>query len=158
LSRDSPTFTKTTAVFDATTIGSVLPNITKDPYFAKLVANINGLRSRLIADETLREPLLHVLLSLYKSKNTKKRLRPELPTHADIISFVDEFWPDILLAEPSLVGDSLDKSDSGGGHWDRVWGSTQCGVDAVPRAEVQILMPLVKQWVESVSTFTCCIN
>jgi hypothetical protein len=125
------------------------------------VANINSLRLQLIADETLREPLLHVLLSLYKSKNTKKtikRLRPKLPTHTDIISFVDEFWPDILLVEPSLVGDSLDRSDSGGGHWDGVWGSTFCGVDAVPRAEVQILMPLVKQWVESVSTFTCCIN
>jgi hypothetical protein len=98
---------------------------------------------------------------LYKSKNTKKtikRLRPKLPTHADIIAFVDEFWPDVILVEPRMVGDSLEESDSGGGHWDGVLGSTTCGVDAVPRAEVQILMPLVKQWIESVSTFTCCIN
>jgi hypothetical protein len=150
--QDLPNFTKATAVFDVTTSIIVSPNVTKDPYFANLVASIDALRLQLIGDKTLREPLLHVLLSLYESKNSKKtirRLRPKLPTHTDIILFVDEFWPDILL---------VNKSDSEDDHWDGVWGSTFCGVDAVPHAEVQILMPLVKQWIESVSTFTCCIN
>jgi len=150
--QNPPTFTKTTALFDVTTSIIVSPNVTRDPYFAGLVGSIDALRLQLIKDKTLREPLLHVLLSLYKSKNTKKmirRLRPKLPTHTDIILFVDEFWPDILL---------VNKSDSEDDHWDGVWGSTFCGVDAVPHAEVQILMPLVKQWIESVSTITCCIN
>ena len=150
--RDPPTFTKTTAVFDVTTSIIVSPNVTKDPYFASLAGSIDALRLHLIKDKTLREPLLHVLLSLYKSKNTKKTIRhlcPKLPTHADIISFVDEFWPNILL---------VNESDSEDNRWDGVWGYTFCGVDAVPQAEVRILMPLVRQWIESVSTFTCCIN
>jgi hypothetical protein len=127
------------AVFDATTPSRILPNITKDPYFVKLVVSINGLDLQLITDKTLQEPLLHALLSLYKLKNTikDKTSTPQTAhTHTDIISFVDEFWPDILLVEPSLVSDSLDKSDSGGGHWDGVWGFTFCDVDAVPCAEV----------------------
>jgi hypothetical protein len=69
-------------------------------------------------------------------KKTIRGLRPKLPTHADIFSFVDEFWPDILLVR---------KPDPEDGHWDGVWGYTFCGVDAVPQAEVRILMPLVRK-------------
>ena len=69
-------------------------------------------------------------------KKTIRGLRPKLPTHADIFSIVDEFWPDILLVR---------KPDPEDGHWDGVWGYTFCGVDAVPQAEVRILMPLVRK-------------
>ena len=100
LSWEIPTFTKTTTVFDATTFGRILPNIMKNPHFAKLVANINSLRLQLIADETLQEPHLHILLSLYTSKNTKRNWYnvytpscPHMPisflllTNSGIISF-----------------------------------------------------------------------
>jgi hypothetical protein len=53
LRQDPPTFTKTTAVFDATTSIVISPNITKDPYFASLVASIDALRLQLIKDKTL---------------------------------------------------------------------------------------------------------
>jgi hypothetical protein len=145
-------------VFDATVDIGILPNITKVPYFAKLVASVDDLRLHLIQDETLRQPLLHVLQSLYESNDTKKtiqRLQPTRPTHNDIISFVDQFWPEIHLVRS---GASFNESSLGEGVWDGVWGSTPCGVQAVPYLTVVIIMPLVKQWLQDVSTLTCYIE
>lgn len=91
-----------------------------------------------------------MLLSLYKLNPIKKiieRIRPILPTHADIITFVEKFWPDILLMEPADDLDSEEREWDGDG----VWGSPNSGAVAVPRAEVKIIMPLVTQWIESVS-------
>jgi hypothetical protein len=75
--------------------------------------------------DSLRATLAYpaVIVQVRKYQKIDMTSMPQTaPPHTDIISFVDEFWPDILLMEPILVSDSLDKSDSGGGHWDGVWG------------------------------------
>lgn len=145
-------FTKPTQIFDNVVLIPEPPNITADPRYTRLVASIQYLRRRLMQDEVLREPLLHVLKSLYKSATTKKKislLRPIEPTHQDIIHFVDELWPDLYLVKPDQRLSSTGKSSQ----WDGVWGHTYSGVAAVPDARIQIIAPLIEQWQSHVSTY-----
>jgi hypothetical protein len=55
-----------------------------------------------------------------------KRTQPTLPTDQDIIRFVDEFWPDLHLVQPTH--DLNNESD----------GHTYFGMDVVLETQVQI--------------------
>jgi hypothetical protein len=149
-------FIKPIQIFDGVVGIPKVPNITTDPSYARLVTLIEHLRERLMQDEVLREPLLHVLKSLYKSNTTRRkisRIRPTQPTDQDIIRFVDEFWPDLYLVAASRDSERSGESNTGGsGQWDGVWSHTYSGVASVPNAQVQIIAPLIEQWQSHVST------
>jgi hypothetical protein len=126
---------KPVQIFDSVVRMPKVPNITTQPRYARLVSSIEHLRERLMQDETLREPLLYILESLYKSKKTKEiisRIRPTKPTHKDVIRFVDEFWPDLHKVEAT---------QDGSGQWDQVRDHKYSGVNAMPN--VEIIAPLM---------------
>jgi hypothetical protein len=141
-------FTKPFQIFDNIVLMPAPPNVTADWRYIRIISSIQYLRARLMQDEVLREPLLHVLKSLYNSPTTKKKIsrsRPIKPTHQDIIYFVDELWPDLYLVNPDQHLSSTGKSSQRG--------HTYSGVDAVPNTQVQIIAPLIEQWQSHVSTY-----
>jgi hypothetical protein len=64
-----------TQVFDADVELPMLPNVTEDHHFAKLVKTIDSLCLCLMKEEAPCSPLLCVLLSLYESDDTKKQMK-----------------------------------------------------------------------------------
>ena len=143
-------FTKPVQIFDNVVCMPVPPNITAEFRYARLVTSIQHLRGRLMQDEVLREPLLHILRGLYESPKSKKkisRICPIKPTDQDIIRFIDEFWPDLYLVKPTCHSSHL-SSTGGSGQWDGARGHAFAGVDT----QVQIIAPLIEQWQSNVST------
>jgi hypothetical protein len=79
-----------------------------------------------------------------------------LPTHNNVIFFVDQFWPEIHLVPP---GNSLSESSLREDVWNVVLGFTPYGMQgAVLYPTVAIIMLLIEQWLQGISTLTCYID
>ena len=134
-------------------------DVTSDPHYKLVVDTVNQLRDRLLKDEGLRQPFLHLFSSVYvdnsdfpddlkpttpiadqiPNMSKIKQIRHHPPTDGDVVDFLTNSFPNIYL----FFGDFGPGCVS--------WGETWSGRGEASEEKVMINMRLVQLWLEAVS-------
>lgn len=133
-------------------------DITSDPCYKLVVDTVNQLHNRLLNEEVLRRPFLHVFSTVYKdnavfpddlkpltpvadqvSNMSKIReIRDGPPTDDDVVDFLTNSFPDLYLAPGDFSPEGVDCSE------------TCSGQEDADQEKITINAKLVQFWLQAV--------